>query len=327
MPAVSSHAAIVTTLRDSAAVIESFIAYHRAIGFDHIFLYFDDPADPALAWARAQPQVTAIARDDDLRRAWTQLSRYGENAPHVEREVMARQVLNVEHAMGLARGMGLKWLLHIDADELFHLPGGDAAAHFAWLETTQIETVSYANYEALPETEETGDFFRAVTLFKKPKLLRAPPSPDAKALIAQTGQLAPNFFHFYDNGKSAVRLSAAGMLPKGVHSFARPGKYVSAQSPEQFILHYACCGFEAFWQKYRTLGRFSDQWWGKYDIVASIGPFHMEARDAVMTGDRDHARRFYHERVMIDDAALIAALTRHNLLARIDEPAKRLAKL
>ena len=322
-----SHAAIVTTLRDSAAVIGSFVAYHRAIGFDHIFLFFDDPADPSLAWARAQPQVTAIARNDDLRQAWTKLSRYGENAAHVEREVMARQVLNVEHAMNLARDMGLKWLLHIDADELFHLPDGDAAAHFAWLETTQIETVSYANFEALPEAEETGDFFRAVTLFKKPKLLRAPPSPDAKALIERTGQLAPNFFHFYDNGKSAVRLSAAGMAPKGVHSFARPGKYVSAQSPEQFILHYACCGFAAFWQKYRTLGRFADQWWGKYDIVASIGPFHMEARDAVMTGDRDHARRFYRERVMIDDAALVAELTRHNLLARIEEPAKSLAAL
>lgn len=321
-----SHAAIVTTLRDSAAVIGSFVAYHRAIGFDHIFLYFDDPADPSLAWARAQPQVTAIARDDGLRQAWTKLSRYGENAAHVEREVMARQVLNVEHAMNLARGMGLKWLLHIDADELFHLSAGDAAAHFAWLETTQIETVSYANFEALPEAEETGDFFRAVTLFKKPKLLRAPPSPDAKTLIEKTGQLAPNFFHFYDNGKSAVRLSAAGMLPKGVHSFARPGKYVSAQSPEQFILHYACCGFEAFWQKYRTLGRFADQWWDKYDIVASIGPFHMAARDAVMTGDRDHARRFYHERVMIDDPALIAELTRYNLLARVDEPARRLSK-
>ena len=322
-----SHAAIVTTLRNAAAVIKSFVAYHRAIGFDHIFLYFDDPADPSLGWAKAQPQVTAIARDGDLRQAWTQLARYGENAAHVERAGLARQVLNVEHAMNLARGMGLKWLLHIDADELFHLPGGDAAAHFAWLETTPIETVSYANFEALPEAEETGDFFRSVTLFKKPKLLRAPPSPEAKALIERTSQLAPNFFHFYDNGKSAVRLSAAGMLPKGVHSFARPGKYVSAQSPEQFILHYACCGFEAFWQKYRTLGRFADQWWGKYDIVASIGPFHMEARDAVMTGDIAHARRFYRERAMIDDAALVAELMRHNLLARIEEPAKILAGL
>ncbi len=44
-----------------------------------------------------------------------------------------------------------------------------------------------------------------------------------------------------------------------------------------------------------------------------------------MTGDVEHARRFYHERVMIGDPALVAELTRHNLLARIDEPAKILA--
>jgi hypothetical protein len=322
---MTSHAAIVTTLRDSAAVIASFVAYHRAIGFEHLFLFFDDPADSALAWARAQPHVTAIARDGALREAWSKLTRYGENAAHVEREVMARQVLNVEHAMNLARAKGLKWLLHIDADELFYAPGGDAAAHFNWLDGTPIETVSYANFEAVPETEETGDFFRDVTLFKKPKLLRAPPSPDAKALIERTGQLAPNFFHFYDNGKSAVRLSAAGMLPKGVHSFVRPGSYASAQSPEQFILHYACCGFAALWQKYVTLGRFADQWWNKYDIAASIGPFHLQARDAVMTGDVEHARRFYRERVMIDEPALLADLTRHKLLERIAEPAKILA--
>jgi hypothetical protein len=324
---MTSHAAIVTTLRDSAAVIASFVAYHRAIGFDHLFLFFDDPADPALAWAQAQPHVTAIARDGALREAWSKLTRYGENAAHVEREVMARQVLNVEHAMNLARAKGLKWLLHIDADELFYAPGGDAAAHFAWLDGTAIETVSYANYEAVPETEETGDFFRTVTLFKKPKLLRAPPSAEAKALIAGTGQLAPNFFHFYDNGKSAVRLAAAGMLPKGVHRFVRPGSYASAQSPEQFILHYACCGFASFRQKYLTLGRFADQWWDKYDITASIGPFHLQARDAVMSGDVEQARRFYRERAMIDDPALLADLMRHNLLARLDEPAKILAAL
>lgn len=324
---MSSSAAIVTTLRDAGDVLPSFVAYHRALGFARLFLFFDDPADPSLEWARAQPDVTAIPRDEALRAAWSKLSRWGENAAHVEREVMARQTLNVEHAMSLARAMGLGWLLHIDADELFYVPGGDAAAHFAWLGGTAIETVSYANFEALPEAEETGDFFRSVTLFKKPKLLRAPPSPEAKALIERSGPLAPNFFHFYDNGKSAVRLSAQGMLPKGVHSFVRPGQYASAQSPQQFILHYACCSFSALWQKYQRLGRFSDRWWDKYDITASIGPFHLQARDAVMSGDVELARRFYRERAMIDDAALIDALTRRNLLQRIDEPAKILAGL
>ena len=49
---MTSRAAIVTTLRDSATVIESFVAYHRVIGFDHILLFFEDPADPSLGWAR-----------------------------------------------------------------------------------------------------------------------------------------------------------------------------------------------------------------------------------------------------------------------------------
>jgi hypothetical protein len=44
-----------------------------------------------------------------------------------------------------------------------------------------------------------------------------------------------------------------------------------------------------------------------------------------MTGDVEHARRFYRERVMIDDPALLADLTRHKLLERIAEPAKIIA--
>ena len=45
-------AAIVTTLRNADAVLDDFIAHHLAAGFEHIFLFFDDPRDPGLERAR-----------------------------------------------------------------------------------------------------------------------------------------------------------------------------------------------------------------------------------------------------------------------------------
>ena len=324
---MTARAAIVTTLRDAAVTLGSFVAYHRAIGFKHFFLFFDDPADSMLDWARAQPDTTAIPRDEDLRRAWSRSILWSEAAAHVDREVMARQILNAAHAMTLARAEGFDWLLHIDSDELFYLPDGNAAAHFASLADVPAEVATYINYEAVPETEETGDFFRTVTLFKRP--LSEYPPPDAQALMIRAGQQVDTFFHFYGNGKSAVRLATPDMVPVNVHEFARRGDCSVMRYRGPFILHYPCCGFAAFRQKYVTLGRFPDTWWGSVDIAEAVGPFHLQARDAVMgavaAGDMERARQFYRERMMITDTALIAEMMRHNLLERIDAPAKILA--
>jgi hypothetical protein len=242
---------------------------------------------------------------------------------------MARQVLNAEHAMNLARAMGFDWLLHIDSDELFYAPDGYATAHFASLAASPADVATYLNFEAVPETEDAGDFFRSVTLFKMS--LSGPQSPEAQKLMTRAGQNAAAYFHFYGNGKSAVRLATPDMRPDGVHSFTRRAGGTVAWIRGPFILHYACCGFAAFWQKYVTLGRFSDKWWGQVDIATSVGPFHLQARDAVMdavaSGDAEHARRFYRDRLMIADPALISEMMRHGLLRRIGAPQRILARL
>lgn len=315
-------AAIVTTLRNAGPVLDSFIAYHLAIGFAHMFLFFDDPADADMPRLAGHPSVTAIAHDSQLRESWTRLPQYRTQAPFVTREVMARQVLNVAHAMELARARGLDWLLNIDADELFYAPGGSASAHFAGLENEPVDTVNYPNYEAAPEREESGDFFREVTLFKvPPELNRVRLTPEGLRLLKSVPQLNPDFFHYYSAGKSAVRLSAHGMEPFGVHAFTRAeGETRAARNMQHFILHYAVCAFDAFWTKYATLGRFADSWWDTYDIEALIGTFHLEARDVVGRGNRDAALAFYRERVVIANPAQIEALMRYGFLARFTEP-------
>ena len=222
--------AIVTTLRNAGQTLDSFIAYHRAIGFAHFYLFFDDPDDPDLSRVAANPSVTAIAHDANLRRSWMALPQYPAQAAFVDSEVMARQVLNVELAMISAREREFGWLLHIDSDELFFSPNQSAAEHFAWLDGQPLEAVNFPNYEAVPEREDIGDFFREVDLFKVPPELRHEPITPAGLRLARTvPQLLPNLFHFYGRGKSAVRLSAPDMQPEGVHSFVRPdGKYTAA---------------------------------------------------------------------------------------------------
>ena len=319
MPA---QAAIVTTLKNAGAVLDSFVAYHLAIGFTHLFLFFDDPDDPDLPRIAVHPNVTAIAHDARLRDGWRSLPQYAEQAPHVGSEVMARQVLNVELAMQLAREAGFEWLLNIDSDELFFSPAESAADHFASLSRHPIETMVYLNYEAAPERDDVVDFFQEVDLFKVPPELNPRPiTADVVRAVKATPHFNPDFFHFYGSGKSAVRLSAPGMQPDGVHAFVRrTGEWLSAGSKRHSILHYACCGFDAFWNKYVTLGRFSDKWWDTYDIAASIGRFHLDARDVVATGDRELARAFYRARIAMTGKKQVDYLLAMGVLARFSQP-------
>ena len=327
MPHPHKGVAIVTTLRNAGRTLESFIAYHMAIGFSHLYLVFDDPSDPDLVRARAHPAVTALAHDADLRQAWTRLPQYAEQAEFIDKEVMARQVLNVKLAMGLAREDGYGWLLHIDSDELFYAPQQSASEHFADIDRQAHDTVRYLNFEAVPERDDINDFFREVDLFKvPPPLCRVPVVPATARLIQTTPQLLPTYFHFYSIGKSAVRLSATNMRPIGVHDFIHSnGTYPGTLNQQNYILHYPCCGFESLWTKYVTLGRFPNQWWKKYDIAAAIGPFHLQARDVVATGDKEAARQFYRTRLAIADREKSEALIAAGLLQRIAGPQKILA--
>ena len=129
-----------------------------------------------------------------------------------------------------------------------------------------------------------------------------------------------------------------GLVPDGVHRF-RAGSYprgaravapalalAAGAQPERVIgdcqiLHYACCGYANFHDKYRILGAFADRWFGRVDIRQSIGDFHLRARDAVGTGDDNLARRFYRDYAMLDDPAAISELVDAGLLLRIDGPA------
>lgn len=320
-------AAIVTTLRSAGPVLDSFVAYHRAIGFAHIFLIFDDSDDPDLLRAGAMPDVTAIAHDQALKAAWRGLRSYPRLSDFLDSEVassqdcvMARQQLNVEFVMGLARASGHEWLLSIDADELFFSPNESVAQHFETLTTTAFDTIHYPNFEAVPTCDDIGDFFREVDLFKPPPAHAKSLGPVFSRAEETVSQFKP-YFHYYANGKSAVRLTADSLEPAGVHRFQRSaGATNMASSTGHFVLHYPCCGFEAFLSKYTTLGRFADTWWGRLDIAELIGTFHLESRDVVLSGDRNRAHAFYRARVAISDPLLVEQLLGCGLLVRLPQP-------
>lgn len=144
-------ACVCTTLRGEVHALRSFIEYHLAIGFEHIYLFFDSKDDPGIPLAREYPRVTVTPVDDELLHrqfADTEL-------PHLvslaKMEVMARQELNVEMAIRRARDGGFAWLLHIDIDELFWPANQNVREYFEGLSATNVGWCTFLNLEAVPE--------------------------------------------------------------------------------------------------------------------------------------------------------------------------------
>ena len=322
--------AIVATVRDAADVLDSFIDYHLAIGFAHIFLFFDDPADPFAARLDGRGTVTAIRCDGALRARWTGLSLYQKYRSHLDTEVMARQLLNCELAIGLAARSGLDWLLHIDSDELFLCDGDNAPRHFQALDARGTDNAVYLNLEALPEAMEVGDYFREVTLFKVNVSLLDRRRYDEQQLAVIRQKLADERFnfHLYGNGKGAARVDSR-LVPESVHAFARSRPDGTLDSRHEacgadpLILHYPNCGLTRFLTKYRTLGPFGDRWFGVNDVIA----FHRQARDVVASGDEARARQFYRDRVMLHSAEDADILANLDILRRLTRPAALLAQI
>jgi tetratricopeptide (TPR) repeat protein len=142
--------AIVTTLKDVETTIESFIDYHLTSGIDRLFLFFDDPNDPSIRKASKYSQVTAIKHDEQLKSLWKNLPGYHQVEGQIDKEVMARQMLNVVIANRLCLNEGIDWLLHIDSDEAFYCPDESFKQHFESLTNRDIHNTRYLNHEALP---------------------------------------------------------------------------------------------------------------------------------------------------------------------------------
>ena len=322
--------AIVTTLIDADDTLASLIQYHLHIGFDHLFLFFDDPDALLPDFVTANPNISYYQRNDDLENAWETTTCY--LAPHIARsintEAMSRQSLNAELALREAYSMNIDWLLHIDIDELFYTRKTSVHDHFNMLSKRNIHCMLYPNMEGIAERKEITDFFKDVSLFKVNPEIK--PNIDLisqhETLINSIPQIPPDFFHYYACHKSAVRVFASTM-PRGVHNFSIPPKGTRKKFIDgPMILHYPCCGIKHFKQKYKTLGAFGNQWFGSGSHFFIEIDAHLNGRDIVGTNDKALIESYYLDNFVLSDEASKNALLEAGLCHRIHEPGTILNK-
>lgn len=184
--------AIATMLRGAPEhAVESFIRYHLSIGFNHIFLYFDDPEDPALHVAQHyQEQITAkkaegwgltvVLMDDEWWKMTRETSRFYQRREKSDMfetvcagqdkrgDLESKQILVIDQAITLAHEMGVDWFAPLDIDECIYVPQmqENSARRYFGSKAREVECVRLWNHEAIPEKAECNDWFRECTLFQ-----------------------------------------------------------------------------------------------------------------------------------------------------------------
>jgi len=314
--------ALVTTTADAQNTIDFFIRYHLSIGIDMLYLYFDDPLDPAIAIAKKYQQVNVSIHDERLREEWFNTASFNNilKKPLIDSEVMVRQEMNVELALKKANYDGVDWLFHIDTDELIYPNGHDLNLFVLKCIKRKFNNITLLNYEAIPQCANHESVFEDITMFKKNnfnhgRIAHNPTQVKSNSCVTNSPE---HFFLYYQNGKSLAKVNDI-IGPDGVHFFNTGKTAMLASHADPLILHYHCGNFTSFLNKYQRLGDFSDNWQGGKRTGEFINNFHLEARDSVASNDHSLLKEFYNEKVVISDSDKINQLITNGIVVNISD--------
>lgn len=106
--------AIVSLVSQSPQSLIRFCHHHLDIGVDHIFLYFDKPAENNIDVLDKNNRITCISCTDEH---WARINTT--RSP----ELNDRQIRNIMHGISLCREQGIEFVAPIDSDEFIYTTG------------------------------------------------------------------------------------------------------------------------------------------------------------------------------------------------------------
>lgn len=289
--------AIVTTSRASHQ-LNDWINYHLKFGISKIYIIFDDPNEDISKYRRYDSRVNLILNNDIWKDSLKECSQYSKFKDTYKDEVMSRQILNAEMALKLAKQDNVKWLIHIDTDEILHSQNYNSISEVFSKINYAVNVVKIQNYELAPLEENVDNCFRSHSYFKTKN--------------------AGTMYNAYFNGKGGCKVIDK-VYPNGVHDFKLNMNEVKDTISENdlVILHYVNCSYNEWVNKYKLLGKFSDKWWNKKMIPLK---FHKISRDAITNNNikfwENTCKQIYNNNVVIN-RDVIDGLINDNKITKI----------
>jgi hypothetical protein len=208
--------AVVATVKAPQDKVLAFVAHHLSLGAAQVFLYFDDPDDPAHDAVAHLPRVTATRCTDDH---WTELG--GRHDRHQN-----RQSRNARDAYTRCDS---DWLTHIDVDE-FLLPQRPLAEILAAVSADTV-AAKLEPFEAMHDPSLPDDIFTACDFRGA---LR-----HQQSVLNPYLAINPDGLLSHSNGKVIFRTGIKGLAPR-IHSVFLKGQRLELRNwhPEVVLLHF-----------------------------------------------------------------------------------------
>lgn len=229
-----------------------WMLYHASSGVSRFYLLYDGRDDRVVrALARTRCVTLMHVHEPWASKLEAQALEAALRAnPGGNFRLMAVQSLGAQRALVHARSDGVRWLAHIDPDELLYLEGAanSLPGYFASLPDS-TSSIRFMNHEAQAEEVDVVNPYEQVTLFRTHKHFVTPEAHYHRSHY-KLGD-SPTFLLLYANGKSAIRTDAPKAKPYGPHFWhaqSSPrwiapdnpnGTFHASVSDELVVLHYA----------------------------------------------------------------------------------------
>ncbi|NNJ79871.1 MAG: glycosyltransferase family 2 protein, partial [Xanthomonadales bacterium] len=219
--------AIVATVKAPLDLLIRWVTHHRNLGFERFFLFFDDPMDAAIGPMSSLEHVTATRCGAE----WWK-GQDGSRPVHL----VARQLINLEQGIEAARAAGIRWVAHIDADELVRPISPLAEV----LNENRADALRMDVREAISERMEYAHIFESRTFRIPPGRMRL---WVARLLGCRQSIRHGEYFRGHTESKSLVRLDGR-VRRMGVHKPQDCEEGVRIDwTTEIQLLHFDCVGF------------------------------------------------------------------------------------
>jgi hypothetical protein len=220
----------VTTVRAPLPQVLAFVAHHRALGAQRIWLFFDDPDDPAAAAVDGLSGVRVVRCTADH---WARAGSGGGKANR--RRPEAHQVRQTQNAGFVYRRTNLDWLLHLDVDE-FLWPLRPVGRVLAEAPAT-APALRLAPWEALHDPALPDDIFTARAFRRALKGEVFEPLRDR--LFGPYAEILHQGAISHAAGKCFFRTGLPGLSPR-IHTAMLDGERLVLREtqPEIALLHF-----------------------------------------------------------------------------------------
>ena len=230
------------TVRNEERFLAANLAWHYHVGVRRAYVYLDRCTDGSEGIARSFPWVEVYERD---RLAST-------------RFLMAAQEKNAVEALASARRDGVKWLVHLDADEFAcgdegpDGPVSDDLVQLVGRVTTGTETIVLRPREAIPVRAGSSDPLSEHVYFQDGQIVERDLLDPASGTIRRLDKWLG-----HNVGKSIVRVDA-DVKPNGAHRWLAANGRPLSRTRRGFHFHFVVMGADHFREKFGKMSEYPD---------------------------------------------------------------------